>query len=53
MALSVLINQFVSQRFANFTGLNFQDILHHVCDVSMTKTCADQWELVNEGVQID
>ena len=53
MALSVLINQFVPQRFANFTGLNFREILHHVCDVSMTKTRADQSELVNEGVQID
>ena len=36
-----------------FTGINFQGMLHHVCDVCMTKTCVDQSELVNVGAQID
>ena len=28
-------------------------MLHHVCDVPMTKTCEDQSELVNVGAQTD
>ena len=28
-------------------------MLHHVCDVAMTKTGMDQSELVNVGAQID
>ena len=38
---SMLINQFVPPTFClsfAFTGVNFQGILHHVCDVPMTKT---------------
>ena len=34
---SVLINQFVPPTFClyfAFTGINFQGILHHVCDVA-------------------
>ena len=53
---TVLINQLVSLTFClcfSFTGINFRGMLHHVCDVSMTKACMDLSELVNEGAQID
>ena len=52
--LSVLINQFVHPTFClcfAFTDINFLDMLHHVCDVPMTKTCVDQSGLVNVGAQ--
>ena len=55
-AWSVLINQFVPPTFClhfAFTGINFRGMLHHVCDVPMTKTWVDQSELVNVGAQID
>ena len=35
------------------TGINFRDMLHHVCDVPMTETCVDQSELVGVGTQTD
>ena len=53
---SVLINQLVLPIFClcfAFTGINFRGMLHHVCDVPMTKTCVDQSELVDVEVQID
>ena len=44
-----------SQLFAcfAFTGINFRGMLHHVCDVPMTKISVDQSEFVNVGAQID
>ena len=48
--LSVLINQFVPPTFClcfTFFGIIFRGMLHHVCEVTMTKTCVDQSELVN------
>ena len=54
--LSALIIQFVSPTFClsfAFTSINFRGILHHVCDIPMTKTCMDQSELVNVGAEID
>ena len=37
-----------------FSGINFQRMLHHACDVwVMMKTCVDQSELENVGAQID
>ena len=53
---SVLINQLVLPIFClcfAFTDINFRGMLHHVCDVPMTKTCVDQSELVHVEVQID
>ena len=35
------------------TGINFRDMLHHICDVPMTETCVDQSELVGVGAQTD
>ena len=52
----MLINQFVPPTFClffAFSGMNFRGLLHHVCDVAMTKTFVDQSELVNIGAQID
>ena len=52
---SVLINQF-QPTFCLcfvFTSINFRGIFYYVCDVTMTKTCVDQSELVNVGAQID
>ena len=52
----MLIDQFVPQTFClcfAFTGINFRDMLHHVCDVAMTKKYVEQSELVNVGAQID
>ena len=53
--MSMLINQFVPPTFClyfAFTGINFRDMLDHVCDVPMTETCVDQSELENVGAQI-
>ena len=54
---SVLINQFVAPTFClgfSVTGINFWGMLHHVCDMwPITKTGADQSELVNIRAQID
>ena len=52
---STLINQFVPAFCLCFvfTSINFQGILHHVCDVTMTKKYVDQSELVNVGAQIN
>ena len=53
--MSVLINQFVPQIFClcfAFTGINFRDMLHHVCDVTYEE-CVEQSELLNVGAQID
>ena len=56
LSLSVLINQFVPPTFFlcfTFTGINFRVMLHHVCDLPLTKTYADQSEIVNVRAQID
>ena len=53
---SVLNNQLVPPSFClcfTFAGINFRGLLHHVCDVLITKACTDQSELVNVGTQID
>ena len=53
---SVLNNQLVPPSFClcfTFAGIYFRGLLHHVCDVLMTKACTDQSELVNVGTQID
>ena len=52
----MLINQFEPPTFClcfALTGINFRGMLHHVCDVPMTKTHVNQSELVNVGAQID
>ena len=36
-----------------FNYIYFRGMLHHVCDVPMTKACVDQSELVDIGAQID
>ena len=54
--MSVLTNQFVPSTFClcfALTGINFRRILHHICDVPMTKTCVEQSELINVGAQMD
>ena len=46
--------QFVPPTFClcfAFTGIDFQGMSHHVCDMHMTKTCVEQLELVNVGAQ--
>ena len=53
---SVLINQFMPPTSCldfSFTGINFGDMLHHICDLAMMKTGVDQPKLVNAGAQID
>ena len=35
------------------TGINFQDMLHHVCDVAYDRHSVGQSELVNLGTQTD
>ena len=49
---SVLIN-LCPQLFASAFAPNFWGMLHHICDVPMTKTCVDRSELINVGAQID
>ena len=53
---SVLINQFAPLTWCLYfasTGINFWGMLHMFVKQSMSKTCVDQWELVNVGAQID
>ena len=53
---TVLINQFVRPTFclcSAFVDINFRGMLHHICDMPMTKTCVNQSEVVNVGAQID
>ena len=52
----MFINQFVPPTFClclAFTGINFQGMLHHVCDVVYEENISDQSELENVGAQID
>ena len=52
---SVLINQFVPPTFClcfAFTGINFQAMLHHVCDVAYDENKCEPIRTL-KGAQID
>ena len=52
----MLIDQFVSPNFClcfAFTGINFRDMLHHICGVAYDENLCGPLELVNVGAQID
>ena len=54
--MSVLLINLCPQLFSYVfvsTGINFRGMLHHVCDMPLTKTCLDQLELVNIEAKID
>ena len=51
-----LINQFVTPTFYlyfAFSGINFRDMLHHVCDMTYDENMSRPIRTVNVGAQID